>query len=238
MQQAVTQQIEEIYRNDFELSRPLPQNLEHLRHISGNYLWSWLKGGAELFRDIEPALWDECEQNPRLLLKRLPELRLWQKSAEADYVQKLDEFRKQFDDYLSQRPSEHGTVTNERPAAYFCAEFGIHNSLPNYSGGLGILAGDHLKSASDLNIPLIASGCYIVTVIFARPIGHDGWQKNATRTFSNRSLRYRLLWNRTASGLCIGIHIRGREVVAQAWLASSAAFRCICWTPICLKTTR
>src|SRR6476620_4501637 len=179
MQHAVTQQIEEIYRNDFELIRELPQNLEHLRHISGNYVWSWLEGGTELFRDIEPALWDKCEQNPRLLLRQLPELRLWHKSAEADYVQKLEEFRRRFDEYLSQRPSYQGKVTNEHPAAYFCAEFGIHNSLPIYSGGLGILAGDHLKSSSDLNVPLVAVGLLYRYGYFRQRIAHNGWQEEA-----------------------------------------------------------
>src|SRR3982750_860781 len=126
--QGVGQHIEEIYRNDFELTRGLPQNLENLRHIAGNYLWSWLKGGTDLFRDIDPTLWDQCEQNPRSLLNRLPEIRLWQKSAEAGYVQRLAEFRERFDGYLSQQSIDRGTVTKERPAAYFCAEFGVHNS--------------------------------------------------------------------------------------------------------------
>ena len=219
MQQAVTQQIEEVYRNDFELTRELPQNLEHLRHISGNYLWSWMNGGTELFRDIEPGLWDACEQNPRLMLSRLPALRLWQKAAEGDYVQRLTEFRGRFDDYLSQVPSDHGQVTNEHPAAYFCAEFGIHNSLPIYSGGLGILAGDHLKSSSDLNIPLVAVGLLYRYGYFRQAIGHDGWQNERYPDIFKSELALTPVLEQNGERLKIGVRLRGREVIAQAWLA-------------------
>src|SRR5262249_11809554 len=117
----------------------LPAELAGLDRISMNFAWSWLPGGVELFRDLDPRLWDECEQNPRLLLKRIDSLTLQQWAADADYLTRLGEFSVRFDNYL--KPSS-ANANDSVGVAYFCAEYGVHNSLPNYSGGLGILAGD------------------------------------------------------------------------------------------------
>src|SRR5262245_61424794 len=122
------------FRSDFLLKRELPAELAALDRISMNFAWSWLPGGTELFRDLEPRLWDKCEQNPRLLLKRIDELTLTQWAADAEYVERVDKFDSELQKYLA---ADHRPPTT----AYFCAEYGIHNSLPNYSGGLGILAG-------------------------------------------------------------------------------------------------
>jgi glycogen phosphorylase len=217
MQQAVTQQTEENYRNDFNLTRELPTDLEPLRTISENFAWSWL-GGTDVFRDLEPALWQQCEQNPRELLKRVSELRLWQCSADAEYVRRVENFKERLDRYLASEPEPDGIVTREHPAAYFCAEFGIHNSLPIYSGGLGILAGDHLKSASDLNIPLVAVGLFYRYGYFRQAIGHDGWQNERYPDLFESELALSPVFDENGERIKVVGNLRGRAVTAQAWL--------------------
>src|SRR6185436_4222794 len=143
--------------------RRLPPTLAPLRDLSWNYWWSWAPDGPELFRDLDPNLWGQCEQNPRLLLTQISDLRLAQIATDHLFVERLQQLNRRFTAYQSEtkpwtKLALPAHITRQNPVAYFCAEFGVHNSLPLYSGGLGILAGDHLKSASDLNLPLIAIG--------------------------------------------------------------------------------
>ena len=111
-----------------------------------------------IFRDLDSRLWEKCEQNPRQMLREISELRLWQKANEPAFIERVNRFAAKLDAYLSEPSNSFGHVTKENPVAYFCAEYGVHNSLPIYSGGLGILAGDHLKSSSDLDLPLVGVG--------------------------------------------------------------------------------
>lgn len=173
MQSAVSSQTEQSLKPDFYYKRELPDNLKALETIAWNYFWSWEKQGAEIFCELEPSLWEKCEQNPRLFLKKIKQFRLWQKSTDLNYVEKVNKLAEKLENYLSQEPQNSGRVSLENPVAYFCAEYGVHQSLPNYSGGLGILAGDHLKSASDLNIPLVAVGLLYRYGYFRQKIAHD-----------------------------------------------------------------
>ncbi len=216
-QQAVSPQAEQTFRTDFEFTREIPENLKALDTISRNFYWSWQPEGVAFFRDLDPALWDRCEQNPRVFLKKVSGLRLWQRSADNDYVERLQRFNEQFKQYLSATNNEQQT-TNQQ-IAYFCAEYGIHNSLPNYSGGLGILAGDHLKSASDLNIPLTAIGLLYRYGFFRQRIRHDGWQEETYNDVFESELALTPVLDETGGRITVSVHIRSREVVAQAWLA-------------------
>ncbi|MBV9241963.1 MAG: alpha-glucan family phosphorylase [Acidobacteria bacterium] len=211
-QQAVTTQTEDRFRDDFEFTRDLPEALRPLDRISRNFYWSWQPDGAALFRDLSPGLWQELEQNPRLLLKKISYLRLWQRAADAAYVKRLNDFTARFERYLAE-PSIEPEV------AYFCAEYGIHNSLPNYSGGLGMLAGDHLKSASDLNVPLVAVGLLYRYGYFRQAIDHQGWQEERYVDVFKSELALELVLDKEGNVATVHVNIRGREVVAKAWLA-------------------
>src|SRR6266566_1194378 len=145
----------------------LPSPLQALERLSWNYWWSWSRDGAGCFRELAPAIWEECEHNPRLLLSRVSEYQLTEMANDPVYCERVNKFANDFDEYMGLVPGlgqawsneeSEVSITPEHPVAYFCAEFGVHNSLPLYSGGLGILAGDHLKSASDLRLPLLAIG--------------------------------------------------------------------------------
>ena len=135
----------------------VPDLTNTLRELSRNYWWSWTPDGASLFRDLDPELWELSHHNPRRVLEDVSHHRLTQVATDPSYLDRVERMARRFRDYLASRNTwaerslpEYRT---DRPAAYFCAEFGIHESLPIYSGGLGILAGDHLKSASDLRHP-------------------------------------------------------------------------------------
>ncbi len=225
MSQAVGTAQETSASYDFSFRRELPEPIRALDELSRNFYWSWNVEGVEIFRDLDPTLWNEVEQNPRLLLKKVSELRLWQKATEEDYQQKVDAFAAKFYRYMSE-PSKVPDGSKNRPVttggsdiAYFCAEYGIHNSLPNYSGGLGILAGDHLKSASDLNLPLVAVGLLYRFGYFRQQIGHDGWQKERYADVFESELSVTPVLEKDGGPLKVTVHIRGREVVARAWLA-------------------
>ena len=219
MQPATKLQTQQNFRKDFQFNRQLPENLQLLNIISWNYFWSWKPEGTNLFRDIDPQLWDTCEQNPRLFLKQASELRLWQKAIDAGYLERLQNFSKDFENYISAAPKNFKNVSGENPVAYFCAEYGVHNSLPIYSGGLGILAGDHLKSASDMNVPLVAVGLFYRYGYFRQKINHEGLQQELYHDSFETELALEPVLDKDNNHILISIHIRGREVFARAWIA-------------------
>jgi len=225
MQSAAGLQTEQNFKNDFFYQRELPENLQLLETLSRNFYWSWQPEGANIFRELDSSLWEQCEQNPRLFLKKISELRLWQKSGDEQYVSRLQKFAEKFRDYLSAAPNSFGQVTAQNPAAYFCAEYGVHNSLPIYSGGLGILAGDHLKSASDGNLPLVAVGLLYRYGYFRQKISHDGWQEERYLDSFANELALSPVQNEAGERSFVKIHIRGHEVFAQAWLANIGRIR-------------
>ncbi|HVF46637.1 MAG TPA: alpha-glucan family phosphorylase [Pyrinomonadaceae bacterium] len=220
--QLVSPHIEAAFRPDFEIRRRLPKNLQALDAIAANFYWSWQPDGVALFREIDPEVWERFEQHPKSLLKNVSELRLWQKSLDTEYVERLQRFKEKFDAYLIGARHDHGTAgdpSTDHPIAYFCAEYGIHNSLPNYSGGLGILAGDHLKSASDLDIPLVAIGLLYRFGYFRQDISHDGWQQERYHDIFGTDPALTPVLDHAGHRVTVCVHIRGREVFAQAWHA-------------------
>lgn len=221
MLQTVQTKVEGPFRSNFVEIENLPDALAALDRISQNFYWSWRPEGIDLFRELDPELWIKHEQNPRLVLKNVPELRLWQKAADETYLQKVNEFAGELEQYLAER----NRAPSAASIAYFCAEYGIHNSLPNYSGGLGILAGDHLKSASDLDIPLVAVGLLYRYGYFRQRIAHDGWQEEHYTDVFESELALTPVVDEAGERLIVMVHIRGREVFAQAWLARVGSIR-------------
>ncbi len=219
MGQAVSSQSEQSFRQNYNLDRELPENLTFLEKLAWNFYWSWDVEGAELFRRLAPTLWEKYEQNPLKTLGKVSDLRLWQMANDVKYVEELGEFEQKLDKYLAEKPKTFGKVSPENPVAYFCAEYGVHNSLPNYSGGLGILAGDHLKSASDLNVPLVAVGLFYRFGYFRQKIGHDGWQQEHYVDNFGSQVAVQPALDENGEQFFVSVHIRDREVFAQAWIA-------------------
>jgi len=204
--------------------RELPPTLAPLRELSWNYWWSWAPDGAEVFRDLDPNLWQQCAQNPRLLLTHISDLRLAQVAADPSFADRVQQLYRRFTEYLSDtkpwpKLALAAHITRQNPVAYFCAEFGVHNSLPLYSGGLGILAGDHLKSASDLNLPLVAIGLFYRFGYFRQRLRRDDWQEEEYRENHTDELALRSVDNEQGDPLLIQVVIRGRTVSARVWRA-------------------
>ncbi|WP_165232240.1 alpha-glucan family phosphorylase [Aquisphaera insulae] len=156
--------------------------VDKLRELARNLWWVWQPNVIALFRELDPILWREVDHNPVEFLKRLPQDQLEKRSAEMALDSRIDyAFRRQ-SEYLKDTSSwgaVHASILRARPVAYFSMEFGLHESLPIYSGGLGVLAGDHLKSASDLGIPLIAIGILYAQGYFRQSLDKDGWQQES-----------------------------------------------------------
>jgi glycogen phosphorylase len=221
MNEATSERMDLTFHTFSPLGIELPESLKVLDRISKNFYWSWHPEGVELFRELDPVLWDKCEQHPQKVLSEVSEIRIWQNAADADYLAKLERFTEKFDRYMADTAIT--TVANgptpENPAAYFCAEYGVHNSLPIYSGGLGILAGDHLKSASDLNVSLVAVGLLYRYGYFRQDIAHNGWQEEHYANIFGMGLAIEPVVDASGERVTAMVHIRGREVYAQAWLA-------------------
>ncbi|HEX8096518.1 MAG TPA: DUF3417 domain-containing protein, partial [Pyrinomonadaceae bacterium] len=161
----MSQATEEIEQAGARVGASLPSTLRPLEPLAWNYWWSWAPDGQSIFRDLDPDLWEQCEHNPRSLLAKCDEFRLTRMATDPAYIERVRRLAEAFDRHMdpstptwAQTDARARQLTATNPVAYFCAEFGVHNSLPLYSGGLGMLAGDHLKSASDLGLPLVAVG--------------------------------------------------------------------------------
>jgi starch phosphorylase len=151
-----------------------------LRALARNLWWSWDDETIDLFREVDPVLWREVDYNPIALLEQIPIDKLEERASQLLLHSRINYAYRRMQEYLtSSRTWGAGQagVLWARPVAYFSAEFGLHESIPIYSGGLGILAGDHLKSASDLGIPLIGVGLYYDQGCFRQWLDRDGWQQ-------------------------------------------------------------
>ncbi len=154
--------------------------IEKLRELARNMWWTWQPNVLGLFRELDPTLWREVDHNPVEFLKRLSPEQLVKRSSEMALDSRIDYAFRRLAEYLKNNDSwgsVHAASLRSRPVAYFSAEFGLHESLPIYSGGLGVLAGDHLKSASDLGIPLIAVGLAYAQGYFRQSLDEHGWQQ-------------------------------------------------------------
>jgi glycogen phosphorylase len=201
----------------------LPAPLRPLKRLAWNYWWSWSADGASVFRSLDADIWEECEHNPRQLLARTSPYRLAQAATDPVYLERIRRLDQLFQEYMSKSSSwprvGQALITPENPVAYFCAEFGVHNSLPLYSGGLGILAGDHLKSASDLQLPLIAIGLLYRYGYFVQRLRTDGWQEEHYGETFPSELPIHLVRDHDGSPLQVEVLIRERNVLAQVWRA-------------------
>ncbi len=153
---------------------------ERLWALARNLWWSWDQDCTSLFRDLDPARWRQLNHNPIALLSEIPLSKLEKRAAELVLHSRINYAYRRQQEYLHADRTwgaTHAGVLRPRPVGYFSAEFGLHESLPIYSGGLGILAGDHIKSASDLDIPLVGVGLFYGQGYFRQRLDVNGWQR-------------------------------------------------------------
>lgn len=204
-----------------KLSQKLPLPLKRLADLAYNYWWSWTTERISLFQNIDPQAWERYGHNPVAVLESVSYERLTQIAEDPFYIQQVADLAGGLDSYMTQQDTWVSRVapqiSRDRPIAYFCAEFGIHESLPIYSGGLGILAGDHLKSASDLGVPLVGIGLLYRQGYFRQRLSRNGWQEDyyVDNLFDQMPLE--LIKNDRGEPLTFELATRQRIVKVQIW---------------------
>ncbi len=200
----------------------LPEVLTDLQAIAVNLFWSWNPESIDLFSRIDPTLWQSCGHNPVKLLGSVPQERLNSLAENQGFIAELKKASEKLQAYL-EGPTWFDSVcpkSTKMTLAYFSAEFGIHECLPIYAGGLGILAGDHIKSASDLGIPLVGVGLMYQKGYFRQYLNVDGWQQEAYVENDLYNMPLELVRGSDGQPLTISVEYPGRAVFAQIWLCS------------------
>jgi starch phosphorylase len=203
----------------YNVTPTLPSALEPLREMTFNLWWTWEPSARRLFRHLDPELWDRTNHNPVRMLQLSRQARLEEVSQDKNFLRELNQVHDAFKKYL-ERPDTYGKTgagsAIKKPVAYFSAEFGFHESIPNYSGGLGILAGDHCKSASDLDLNFVAIGLLYRHGYFRQEIDKEGVQHavNLNQNFHHLPIRE---VQREGGKLLIAVRILDRDVFAKVW---------------------
>ncbi|HEY9264093.1 MAG TPA: alpha-glucan family phosphorylase, partial [Mycobacterium sp.] len=217
----------------FTVRAHLPERLSALERLSINLRWSWDKPTQDLFEAIDPEMWKHVGCDPVAMLGQVSPTRVEELAGDESFVQRLDALAAELDDYLTkplwyqQLAAENGDSAGgdeERVLpngiAYFSMEFGVAEVLPNYSGGLGILAGDHLKSASDLGLPLIAVGLWYRSGYFRQSLTADGWQHETYPSLDPQGQPLRLLTDAEGETVLVGLALPdGAQLFARVWIA-------------------
>ena len=206
---------EELGYRAADLAGRLPDALAPLARIAYNYRWRWYPGGKEVFRSIDPDRWELCGENPVRLLQEVSGEALARAAGDPALLARIASLEAAFAVDLGR--ASVGSVASERPIAFFCAEYGVHRSLPIYSGGLGGLAGDLLKEASDRALPLVAVGLMYRQGYFRQRLDISGWQHEYWIDIDPERLPAALVRAQDGRPLRITVPIRGREVSAQIW---------------------
>ncbi|MDP2996231.1 MAG: alpha-glucan family phosphorylase [Bryobacterales bacterium] len=195
------------------LVRPaLPKELERLNELAYNLLWTWDSGIRRLFRRLDPPLWIQSGHNPVLMLGRLPQAALQRAAADPRYVFLYRRACERLDAYL-ERPAP----ASDKLVAYFSMEYGLAECMPIYSGGLGILSGDHLKAASDSGIPLVGVGLLYQKGYHQQYLNPDGWQQERYPVNDFYTLPVAPVRRADGSDLLIGVKLPAGEVLVKVW---------------------
>jgi len=197
------------------LVRPaLPEPLSRMMELAYNLLWSWEPIVRSLFRRLDPALWRDCGYNPVLMLGRVSQATLQKNASDPRY---LALYRMACETYDSRVHSGSGASADGKLIAYFSAEYGLTESLPIYSGGLGVLAGDHLKSASDQDYPLVAVGLLYQQGYFRQVLNPDGWQQERYPTNDFYTLPIAPVKDAAGLDLKVTVDLPTGKVYIQVW---------------------
>ncbi len=203
----------------FNVVPSLPENLEPLREIAYNLHWSWNQDAQELFRRLDRDLWEDTHHNPVLMLGKISQDRLREASEDDGFISHMNRVYLQLTIYMQEvtwyQKKYRG---DDKPfVAYFSAEYGLTECLQIYSGGLGVLSGDHLKSASDLGIPLVAVGLCYKEGYFQQYLTSDGWQQERYELTDFHNQPMTLVTDNNNKPLKISLDFPGRKVFFQIW---------------------
>ncbi len=199
-----------------EITPVVPEALSRLPELASNLFFSWHRPIRALFEDLEPELWKQCGGNPRLMLRCVRQSALDGAAADRQYLGRYAAALQLLDTYLAARPP-----ADEPLAAYFCAEYGFHESFPIYSGGLGVLAGDYCKAASDAGAHFVAVGLLYEQGYFTQTVDDDGVQHAEYKAHDPRDLPVEPVLDSTGHWVTVTVRIGGRAVAARIWKAQA-----------------
>jgi starch phosphorylase len=229
----------EIFRTKLPTPFNLPKRLSRLGEFVYNLWWTWHPEATRAIGRLDYDLWENLGHNPIRLLREIGRTRLNQAARDQDYLAIYDRILANFDSYLSSNESwavhTHPELIN-RPIAYFSMEYGLHETLPIYSGGLGVLAGDHLKEASDLGLPLVGVGLMYAEGYFSQRISEDGWQESINNMLKYDDLPVLPVIMEDGGRMTVEVEFPDRVVSLQIWEVRVAVYLYICliqmWIPI------
>jgi starch phosphorylase len=193
---------------------------ERLWALARNLWWSWDHDAGSLFLDLDPTHWSNLNHNPVSLLTEFPLQKLEARAAELGLHSRINYAYRRLGEYLEADRTwgaRHAGILRPRPVAYFSAEFGLHESLPVYSGGLGVLAGDHIKSASDLDIPLVGIGLFYGQGYFRQRLDRQGWQQEEYLETDVNQLPMESAIGTDGSPVLVKIQTRSGTLQAKVW---------------------
>ncbi len=193
---------------------------ERLWALARNLWWSWDHNSSSLFLDLDPARWNELNHNPVALLGEMPLAKLETRAAELMLHSRVNYAYRRMLEYLEADRTwgtRHAGVLRPHPVAYFSAEFGLHESLPVYSGGLGVLAGDHIKSASDLDIPLVGIGLFYGQGYFRQRLDLGGWQREEYLKTNVNQMAMEVAIGKDGRPIVVEIETRSGRIKAKVW---------------------
>ena len=198
----------------------IPEPLSRLPELAYNLWWCWNVDAQALFGDIDPGLWERVTHNPVKFQREVSQQKLDTAAADPAYLARYQAVMARFDAYMN--PSEtwfsrHYPDLAEKTIAYFSAEFGLHEALPIYSGGLGVLSGDHCKTASDLGLPFVAVGFLYPQGYFTQFINTDGWQEARYTKLSFSEVPATPAVGKDGKEVLIRVGLPGRDVYAKVW---------------------
>ena len=194
---------------------------DKLHALARNLWWSWQPECGAIFRDIDPDAWSESKHNPVVFLREMGQDKVNRAARQEGLNSRVNYQFRRFQKYMANADTWGGThagVLGFRPAVYFSAEFGLHESLRIYSGGLGVLAGDHLKSASDLGIPLVGVGLFYHEGYFSQHLDDDGWQQETYELVDPGTLPMQPVNDGDGNRVIVSVDTRSGQIHAQVWL--------------------
>ncbi len=201
---------------------------QKLTELASNLWWSWQPEVTDIFRSIDPTRWSVLAHNPVQLLEEYPPEKLEERVRELVIHSRINRAYRRWREYMESTDSwgtTHAGILGQRPAAYFSAEFGLHESLPIYSGGLGVLAGDHLKSASDLGVPLVGIGLFYDEGYFSQQIDKDGWQQQSYTEVDTARLPIQPALDPGGEPVMVSVHTRNQSIFARVWRVNVGRIR-------------
>ncbi|HEX9082615.1 MAG TPA: DUF3417 domain-containing protein, partial [Holophagaceae bacterium] len=191
---------------------------QKLERLTQNLWWTWRPEVRSIFRDLDLDLYQQAHRNPLSVLRQIDTRRMEARAMEVDIPARIDRALRQLEEYLHPVTTWglfHAGPLSTRPVAYFCMEFGIHECIPIYSGGLGILAADHLKGASNLGVPLVGVGLLYHQGYTSQVLDASYWQQDVLEPFDLKDLPLRPARTPGGEAVRVGVEMPGRTVWAQ-----------------------